>query len=210
VTPNARKLSLWDRARRIFDFLDYTWASAVVAYDREQRDNLIQNVETKVSTSARRGSDTLNALNAWFNGPQFWGLSAGLISLLIVGMITLMFALVALFFYQRWKLRRRALRIGLEHLPPDEQIRLARQLGFYDQLVRELERRDIVRPTHLTPMEFADTLSFLPTDAHDAINRLTQIFYRIRYGRAELDPNQHRRLLRTLDRITPALPAAKA
>src|SRR4029078_11004855 len=34
---------------------------------------------------------------------------------------------------QRRRIRRRAVKIGLDNLPNDEQIRLVRQLGFYEQ-----------------------------------------------------------------------------
>ncbi len=83
---------------------------------------------------------------------------------------------------RRWQLRRRAARIGLDALPPAEQLRLARQLGFYDDLLRILERRQIERPAHLTPLEFAKSLLHLPAGAYRSVRRLTEVFYRVRYG----------------------------
>ena len=67
--------------------------------------------------------------------------------------------------------------IGLDALPADERMRLARQLGFYDQLVQLLERRGLVRPHHLTPMEFSESLSFLPAElrSQDADHRAADV-----------------------------------
>ncbi len=66
--------------------------------------------------------------------------------------------------------------------------RSARQLGFGDELIQLLEKHRIVRPRHQTPLEFSNSLSFLPTEVYDVpVRRLTQIFYRIRYGQQEID-----------------------
>jgi len=81
-----------------------------------------------------------------------------------------------------------------------------RQLGFYDDLLRLLESRRILRPPHLTPLEFCDSLSFLPTEAYITIHRITKLFYRIRYGNAELDEGQRRRLVNVIDRLSHLMP----
>ncbi len=85
-------------------------------------------------------------------------------------------------------------------------MRLARQLGFYDELIQLLEKKRIVRPRHQTPLEFSNSLSFLPTEVYDAVRRLTQIFYRIRYGQQEIDEGQQKRLSRVIGRMEQALP----
>ena len=131
--------------------------------------------------------------------------------------LSLMFALLAMvlalavgaFLWERWRLLRRAQRIGIESLPEAQQLKLARQLGFYDDLVRMLEARKIVRPPHQTPMEFSRSLSFLPAGMYDTILRLTRLFYQVRYGGAELTSPRQRRLeniLANLGRELEALP----
>jgi hypothetical protein len=105
---------------------------------------------------------------------------------------------------------RRAARIGIESLPSDERLRLARQLGFYDELLTLLERRGIRRPPHFTPMEFTDSLAFLPAEAYHAVRRLTEVFYRIRYGRQELKPGQRDRLRGIIDSVEGILGPAPA
>lgn len=96
---------------------------------------------------------------------------------------------------------RRARRIGLATLPTPEQLRLVRQLGFYDDLLQILEKHHIARPAHLTPLEFSQTLSFLPSGAYDDIYRLTKLFYRIRYGAALLNPQRQRQLITVVHRL---------
>jgi hypothetical protein len=105
------------------------------------------------------------------------------------------------FFWEKWMLRRRARRMGIASLPLAERERLARQLGFYDDLVKLLDRLGIHRPRHQTPMEFSDSLLFLPSEPYRTICRLTQVFYRVRFGKAELSTAQRRRLHNVLDRL---------
>ena len=108
-------------------------------------------------------------------------------------------------------LRRRAARIGLENLSTSDRVRLLRQLGFYDDLLQLLARRQIARPKHLTPLEFSQSLLYLPSQAYDTIRRLTEVFYRVRYGEYELSPSLRRRLDTVITQLGDALgpPAPK-
>jgi len=118
----------------------------------------------------------------------------GAIVLAIVG-ITLHYAI------QRWRLRRRAARIGIDSVPLDEQLRLAQQLEFYDDLLRLLGRHAISRRPSQTPLEFSQSLLFLPAGVFDTVARLTALFYKIRYGRAELSSGSRRRLGHVVERL---------
>ena len=134
-----------------------------------------------------------------------WGIGNVVLSGILLLMIAVIAAAVGWYAWERWLLRRRAIRIGIESLPEDEQLRLARQLGFYDDLLRLLDHHRILRPAHLTPMEFSRSLSFLPSDAYDTIQRLTGLFYRVRFGRAELTDPQRRRLSTVISRLSSEL-----
>ena len=92
--------------------------------------------------------------------------------------------LISRYALEKWRLLRRAERIGIGSLPGDEQLRLARQLEFYDNLLGLLNRRRITRRPQQTPLEFSQSLSFLPAQTYEAIRRLTELFYRVRYAAA--------------------------
>ncbi|MBC7785368.1 MAG: DUF4129 domain-containing protein, partial [Burkholderiales bacterium] len=68
-----------------------------------------------------------------------------------------------------------------------------------------LERRKISRSAHMTPMEFSRSVGFLPGEWYSAIQRLTRVFYRVRYGGRELNQSQQARLMRVVDRIDTGL-----
>jgi hypothetical protein len=134
-----------------------------------------------------------------------WMVSARVIFGLIVVLIAVCVGVIAKFILQRRRMRKRAARIGLDNLPTAEQIRLAKQLGFYEQLTTLLARRRIVRARHQTPAEFGDSLSFLPNEVFDTIRRLTRVYYRVRYGRQELDQDEQRDLEATVEGLAPIL-----
>ena len=105
-------------------------------------------------------------------------------------------------------MRRRAARIGLSHLPSAEQIRLAKQLGFYERLMRLLHRRNIARAPYHTHAEFSQSLSFLPNQAYDTIHRLTKLFYAVRFGQRHLSHDEQKDLNATVDELEPILSLA--
>lgn len=203
-----RAVTLWTRTRHLFDFLEHTWANNVIAYDRGTRDNLVQNLENRLTSTAVTGSQNIGELPQWLR-MQNWAISSQIISVLIVLMVLVMIGSIIWFAWERWRLSRRAERIGLDTLPPEQRLRLARQLGFYDDLVRMLERRGLVRPRHLTPMEFSDSLSFLPAEVYHSVRRVTEVFYRIRYGRHEITSGQREKLDHAIAQIESILGPAK-
>jgi len=162
-----------------------------------------------MGTAAGGASRWIASLNDFLDSAQFWFISSKLIALLLSLLAGAIVGLIGWFFFERWKLRRRAARIGLQALPHSDQIRLARQLGFYDELMQFLERRQIARKKHQTPLEFSQSLAFLPSDAYDAIWRMTEVFYRVRYGRSHISAAQQRHLRAVIARLESTLPAEK-
>src|SRR5690606_35369335 len=120
----------------------------------------------------------------------FWRVSSGLLGLLMWSLGAGLLTAIGWFLWERWKLQRKAARMGFDVLPTAAQVRLVRQLGFYDDLIRLLDRHDIQRPAHLTPREWSRSLTWLPSEAFESIRRLTDLFYRIRYGESRLQPGQ--------------------
>ena len=209
----AASAGLWQRTKSLFDFMEYTWQRAVISYSSDSRENLIQTVDTRLTRSTYHGAGVLFGLRdklAAFGDWMTTALIYPLVGVLVGGLVVAILGALAWFAYERYRLRRRAERIGLSDLSPEAQARLVRQLAFYDRLVQLLARHRITRPPHLTPQEFAGTLSFLPANAYDTVRRLTGVFYRIRFGGADLDDGRQRRLLGMVERLEGMMPAAAA
>ncbi len=206
--PATGVAGLWRQVKHLFNYLEYRWAASVVAYDSSSRDNMLESLSTRLDQTAVGGSQWFSGLSEWLNKPLFWSISIQLLAGAMGLMAMAMIGAIAWFFIERWKLRRRAARIGISSLPSAEQLRLAKQLGFYDEMMRILERHRIARGRHLTPAEFGETLSYLPAEAFDTVRRLTRLFYRIRFGGQTLPAAQQRRVARAVQRLSPALATA--
>ena len=200
LDPTGRRATVLARLSRFFDYLEFKWANSVVAYGQTQRDNLVEKLNTVVTRSAIASSQNVGLwpqkLDQWWEHVKLSILDGA-----IVVTLAALLATVIAYFVERRRLRRRARRIGLETLPTPEQLRLVRQLAFYDDLLRILQRHQIVRPDHLTPLEFCRTLNFLPNAVYDQIHRLTQLFYRVRYGGRQLHPHRQRHLAAVVHHI---------
>jgi hypothetical protein len=191
--------------KHFLDFLEYTWATKVVAYDGDSRENLVTNIDAQLVRTAGNAQSIFTSIPEFLDRSGFY-LASKFLGPFMGLMIFIMVVAIAWFLLERYRLRRRAARIGLDLLPEAEQLRLARQLGFYDDLIQLLERRRILRPKHLTPKEFSDTLSFLPNEVFDSVRRLTDLFYRIRFGGAELTSGRRQLLGTVIERIDRIMP----
>jgi Ca2+/Na+ antiporter len=203
--------SLWQKVKHLFDWLESSYANNIIYYNNDSRENLIQSMEAQMTKPLYRGvnegwitsrfkdSKLYKLLSKPMGNPMVWaGVAAGVVVAWWVGRRLL----------KRARLRKRVARIGLDALPPADRIRLAQQLGFYDDLLRLLERRQITRQAHQTPLEFARSLLFLPADVYQAIQRLTSIFYRVRFGQQNLSTGACRRLGTVISQIDGELGSA--
>lgn len=204
----ATEKTAWQRVKHAFNYLEYLWAESVVAYDRDSRNNLISAADTALISTAGKTTDAIKDVRRQLQDRTlFYSFSARVMTGLVFLMSGVVLAAIGWFVFERWRLRQRARRIGLDSLPKSDQLRLARQLEFYDRLSQLLEARGIRRPAHQTPLEFSESISFLPQSAYDAVRRLTELFYRIRYGNRELSSAQQKRVIRTLDDLRSSLKA---
>lgn len=205
MANDSARAGWWQAIRHFVDYLDYKWGELVIAYDNTARDNLVRDLDATLTNTAIRGVASLARLGGLDQSVGFWRASLGALNVLLGSMVAAMLLASAWFLINKLRLRRRAARIGLDGLPVDQQLRLARQLAFYDRLIRVLGRHHIVRPRHQTHREFADSLVFLPAEPYDLIQRLTRVFYRVRFGQAQLHGGLERHLFTAVSRVARSL-----
>lgn len=202
----------WGRMKHYFDYLEFLWATTVIGYDRDSRDNMLQNIRsmdirvTQALVNSRVDPNTVKRsagewLQDFFSEKNFLLFSSRILSGLIYVMFFALAGAIGGFIYERLRLRKRAKRIGLESLPQHDLVRLARQLGFYDELLRLLARYRIERQRTQTPREFAESLAYLPSQAYDLVHRLTDLYYQIRYGGHELNGQRRGKVKKAIDEV---------
>jgi len=206
TVQSTRTMNLVQKAKHLFNYLEYQYGNAVIAYDNDNQKNLIQDVETGMTRSAWRGAEAIRVFREWLDSNKtFWNVSSNVLLALVALLALAPLGLILFVIVQRVRMHRKASRIGLVSLPASLQRKLVRQLGFYDDLVVLLARHGIHRPPHLTPLEFSQSLGFLPAAAYDTVNRLTELFYRVRFGRTELSLGQHKHVGAAVDEVAAQL-----
>ena len=144
LADTVRRSTLLTKLGKFYDFLEFKWASSVVAYDRDQRENFIENLNLNITRTAVSSTQNMGQwpkkLDHWWEQIRVSLLDATIILVILCG-----FASVIGYLIERMKMQRRARRIGLDALPPAQRAKLVRQLAFYDELVRVLDRHNLAR-----------------------------------------------------------------
>lgn len=172
-----------------FDYLQYLWASSVVIYDN-QGFSIIDTIESGFRSVLDRSKRMLDSTQRYMESEQGLDASVRILNIVIMVLAAGILLAIVIFLISRRRLNRRAQRIGLGALPSQDRLRLAKQLRFYDDLLKLLARQRIGRPPHLTPREFAATLGFLPPEVYGKVGHITEVFYRVRYGEKPLAPHE--------------------
>jgi transglutaminase-like putative cysteine protease len=193
---------------QFLDFLDYKWATSVVTYDQPARQELVRGAVVRLHEAAGSLQSFLD-LPTFAQDARSWFISPTLLATLILLMSLLVVGAIVWYAVESTRLRRRARRVGVDGLDRSDQHRLVRQLVFYDQMIVLLARHNILRMPQMTPLEFSQSLWYLPPAVYRDIHRLTRVFYRIRYGQADIGDAVRGRLSDAIDRIESILAVEK-
>lgn len=207
ATPPIPKPDIRRKLSDMLDYVQYKWATSVVTYGNEDRIGMLDDLDFGITHLVSILKDSIARLKGYLRSENgyVYIVSSGLLLAGLALSLTCLLVAIILFIVEKIRLIRRAERIGIHSLPHGDQLRLARQLKFYDDLLRLLERKQISRPGNLTPMEFAQSLTFLPAECYEEVCRLTGIFYRIRFGNYRLTPKQRRHLAITVGHLARVL-----
>ena len=168
----------WERS---LYFLRSFWRSYILEYNTQQQAEVAQALWGRLALGSR-----IEAFSIWVQREPYW--LAGLTALL-VGLI--------------W-LRRPKARLRQNGPAPE--------IAFYHRLLRVLKRYcRLVPQVGQTPQEFgAIAQEFLAaqrveTDLKDLPLRVIELFYKVRYGRMMIPPDQRQEIDRQLELLSAAL-----
>jgi len=205
ATIHESRAAWWQPLREVYEYLEFRWVRSVVAYDRKTRDALVTNAVLQVEQSASEESPML--LTAWQfvkSIPEKWWLNRFAYSLLVAVTVLLIFAVVMLI--RNVMLRRKRVRsLQLAGLPRKERWRMVHRLKFYVFVIELLERYGYFRPEWQSPRAFANHLAATDRERFEALVRLTDIFYEIRFGRREVKGELAERIRAEQSRLATAM-----
>lgn len=195
----------WLPLREVYEYLEFRWVRSVVAYDRKTRDALMGEAARRVEKQVSEESSVLWKLWRFVRSiPEKWRLDRVGYTLLVVVAALLLFAVAMLI--RNVTLRRKRVRsLQLGSLPRKKRSRMARRLKFYVFAVELLERYGYFRPEWQSPRAFANHLAATDRERFDALVRLTDIFYEIRFGHREVKGELAERIRVEQSRLAAAL-----
>ncbi len=191
---NPAATGLFTRLKQTADTLLYYakmhWNLHVIGYTREQQQAFARDVGTAAGALAQDATSALRAI--WPGLPDL-----GFMQVVLM-VVSVTFAGVCLYLAAGWLDR------ALKRRRP-----AVRTLRFYEELLTLMRRKGLRRPLHRTPREFArDAADWLaPGDeqVEQAVNLVTDLYYRARFGGYDLDADEEARLREAL-RLLKATP----
>lgn len=182
-TPSAGRVEpvrtgLAAQLQKYAEAMELIWFQYVVGYDKQEQRTLATTIHNQVFDYGRVASNLFATIkdSLTSNGP-----------LVSIAAIALFLIITIILFGKRiWLWIQR----GAPDSPEDG--RTYSSVQFYERLVSLMEQRGLLRDTHLTPLEFADTLK-----SNEAL-LITRAYNRVRYGREKLSATEKREVERAL------------
>ena len=176
-----------NQLRNMYQRLDGAWNENIIDFDAESQQGVSRTFDFRW---AERFGAAADATRQWLSNVNraFKLGPAGYIWLGIVS-LALIIAVIALVKLMRRSLAvRRALR--LQHLRGQEYQRMLRQLGFYLDMLDVLKRSGRPKPEWRPPLAFAESFEHEQPEAAGLVRRVTELFYKGRYGRDPLQRDE--------------------
>jgi len=158
--------------------IELLWFQYVVGYDKQEQRSLATSIHNRVFDYGRLASNMLNTLSRYLNG-NVLAIAAGVTAFALA-------LLLALFGKRIWRWAR----MGLVNSSTDG--RAFSSVQFYERLISLMEQRGVSRDQHLTPLEFANTLS-----SNEAMV-ITRAYNRVRFGGQKLSATERKEVERAL------------
>lgn len=180
--------------RRVWDTLEFAWASAVVSFDQNKQLRLfLQNPKTEPDSGpATRAAD---GIAKWLQTQRAEQRLMRTFLRLVLAVVLVALALVAVVSFLRsrskragvWRLPRFLKRITLDSAGRSEGDQA------YSRALAELERAGLAKPTSRPPIAHADALLAAHPQLASPFRALADMYYRTRFGCRAPDPEENDR-----------------
>lgn len=196
-------LAYWRlQLKRWVDYFEFQWASRVVEYDANQREDVFERFSEWLRRPAKDQRTVIGAVAAFVRELFGWRLQLSWKERVIYWVFTLLVVtLTLLLMYVAWVLLQAA-RERLGSLVARLRGRYPRRedTEFYSRFCRQTARLGIERKSTQTPAEFAMELTGR-SPLLDAAPSLVEAYYAIVYGGESLPPDRLENIDRFLERL---------
>lgn len=173
---------------KYLEALEMFWIQYFVAFDNQEQRSMFTSVKkgfSEFQDNAGTYADSIRILLAeWWKdvrGDNGFEVRAAAVGYAVAAVSFVVVGIVFLFFLWRW-LRRINIwsRLVTRFLPRPR----GSVVEFYEQMIRSLEERGLVRAPHQTPMEFAHAVAI------PEVIGITDRYNSVRFGKRDLSPTE--------------------
>jgi len=177
---------------RYYDFLKLKWNRYIIRYSRRDQIRLLLALHQKVM-----------GLRLFPHSSPFQGARERVAKPSPYFLAAVALAACILFIAWRWKKRNR--QPGIK-----QSGRLPTEILFYLTMLKILENKKIPKQETETPWEFADRVGKTAATIFPSLERITALYYRVRFGQIPLTPHEEQEageIIRNLKKRSPLSPA---
>ncbi|MBN1916424.1 MAG: DUF3488 domain-containing protein [Verrucomicrobia bacterium] len=172
---------------KFFEALKMRWHESIVAFDRRYQNRIAERIETTLHDMEKAAADRVRNAALWVR--WLWGrLTRTQVTAVLTPLALACFVSAGALLIARRVRRQVEFRRAYVENQPERQIQTVR---FYERMLRMLLHYDIVKPSQQTPHEFAGTLE-PRLELAPAVAGLTELYYAVRFGHAQLTGKQIR------------------
>jgi hypothetical protein len=175
---------------RYYDFLKLQWNRYIIRYSRRDQIRMLLALHQKVM-----------GLRLFPHSSPFPGVREKVTRPSPYVLAAVALAACIFFIAWRWKKKRYRETKGIGKLPAE--------ISFYLMMLKILEKKKMPKLATETPAEFADRVGKAVATISPSLERITSLYYRVRFGQLPLTPheeNEAGEIIRDLKRIVPLFP----
>ena len=173
---------------KFFEALKMRWHESIVAFDRRYQNWIAEQIETLLVDMRQAATERVRNVALWVR--WLWGrLTRTQVTAVLTPVALVCFVSAGALLIARRVRRQIEFRRAYVENQPERQVQTVR---FYERMLRLLLHHDIVKPAEQTPHEFAGTFEAPRPELAPAVGRLTDLYYAVRFGHAQLTGKQIR------------------
>jgi transglutaminase-like putative cysteine protease len=185
---------------KFFEALKMRWHESIVAFDRRYQNRIAERIETTLHDMQRAAAERVRNVTLWVR--WLWGrLTRTRVTAVLTPVALVCFLSAGALLIARRVRRRVEFRRAYVENQPERQVQTVR---FYERMLRLLLQHDVVKPAQQTPREFAGTFE-ARRELAPSVGGLTDLYYAVRFGHAQLTGKQIRWVHEALATIRKAL-----
>lgn len=168
-----------DPLRWVYDGIDFLWRTRIVAFDAQAQSSMLRSGSERVTGWFKQAADHMRSWTTTL-ARQFE--AGGVARIWATSVVVTLVGAVAIVVLLRRRERKWRRLLRLEDLPAEQRRRVRREARFFAEALLRLQEHGLAKPDTRPPLLHAESLREVDAEVAGAFERLTEAYYRIRFG----------------------------